>query len=228
MRFVADVASILADDGVWHLEQSYLPLMLAANAYDSVCHEHLEYYGLAQIRWMTSRAGLAITDVQCNDVNGGSFAVTVQKGTRDAPIVAELLAKEAHLDALDTWRRFATTVEGHRQQLRDLLTTLRTKGKKVYGLGASTKGNVVLQYCGIGPDLVTAIAEVNADKYGCFTPGTEIPICSEAEAAAARPDVLLVLPWHFRRTFLAAQRAFLDRGGRLLFPLPQIELVPPP
>jgi NDP-4-keto-2,6-dideoxyhexose 3-C-methyltransferase len=225
MQFVHDVASVLSDDGVWHFEQSYLPAMLAANAYDTVCHEHLEYYALRQVQWMTSRAGLGITDVHCNGVNGGSFAVTVQKGCADAPVVAEILAREAHLESLSTWERFAAKVAQHRQDLRRVLGELKAAGKKVYGLGASTKGNVVLQYAGITPDLLPAIAEVNPDKFGCFTPGTELPICAEAELARARPDVLLVLPWHFRQGFLASRAEFLAGGGRLLFPLPEIELV---
>lgn len=225
MDFVRDVAAVLADDGVWHLEQSYCPLMLETNGYDTVCHEHLEFYGLAQLQWMTSRAGLRITDVSLNDVNGGSFAVTVEKGSGDAPIVAELLAKEAKLASLDTWKAFSDTVARHKVELPALLRKLKADGKRVLGLGASTKGNVVLQWCGIGPELLEAIAEVNPDKFGCVTPGSRIPIISEDEARARRPDVWLVLPWHFKKTFLEREKAFLAAGGKLLFPLPAIELV---
>lgn len=228
MDFVRDVAASLADDGVWHLEQSYLPLMLDTVSYDTVCHEHLEFYGLTQLQWMTSRAGLRITDVQLNDVNGGSFAVTVEKGVGDAPIVAELLAKEARLASLETWREFAATVARHRVELPALLRKLKAEGKRVIGLGASTKGNVTLQYCGITPELMEAVAEVNPDKFGCVTPGTQIPIISEADARARKPDVLLVLPWHFRKTFVEREKAFLAGGGRLLFPLPAIEFVSAP
>lgn len=225
MDFVRDVASVLANDGVWHLEQSYCPLMLDTNSYDTVCHEHLEFYGLAQIQWMTSRAGLRITDVQFNDVNGGSFAVTVEKGQGDAPLVAELLAKEAHLDSLETWKAFADTVARHKVELPATLRKLKAEGKRVIGLGASTKGNVVLQWCGLTPELLEAVAEVNPDKFGCVTPGTKIPIISEADARARKPDVWLVLPWHFKKTFLGREQAFLAAGGRLLFPLPRIEFV---
>lgn len=225
MDFVRDVAAVLADDGIWHLEQSYCPSMLETNGYDTVCHEHLEFYGLAQLQWMTSRAGLRITDVSLNDVNGGSFAVTVEKGSGDAPIVAELLAKEAKLASLETWKAFSDTVARHRAELPALLGKLKAEGKKVLGLGASTKGNVVLQWCGIGPDLLEAIAEVNPDKFGCVTPGSRIPIISEDEARARKPDVWLVLPWHFRKTFLEREKAFIAGGGKLLFPLPTIEFV---
>lgn len=230
MRFVSDVAHVLADDGIWHFEQSWLPLMLETNSYDTVCHEHIEYYALRQIRWMTKRAGLRIVDVEQNDVNGGSIAVTAAKrigNEDDAPIVEELIARETALglDGLDVWRRFAESVARHREALRDLLGRFKAERKKVVGLGASTKGNVVLQYCGIGPDLLPCIAEVNADKFGCYTPGTKIPIVSEADARAMNPDVFFVLPWHFREAFVAREQPFLAGGGKLLFPLPSIELV---
>lgn len=225
LDFVRDVAQVLTDDGIWHFEQSYLPLMLETNSYDTVCHEHLEYYGLRQIQWMTRRAGLKIIDVQLNDVNGGSFAVTVAKGEGDAPIVAEMLAKEAALATLAPYEEFAARAERHKKELPALLAKLKAEGKKVFGLGASTKGNVVLQYCGITSDLLPAIAEVNADKFGCVTPGTLIPIISEEEARAQKPDVFFVLPWHFREAFIEREKPFLAGGGRLLFALPQLETV---
>jgi hypothetical protein len=224
-EFVRDVARILADDGIWHLEQSYLPSMLATLSYDTVCHEHLEYYGLSQIRWMTRRAGLRIVDVETNDINGGSFAVTIAKGRGDAPIVDEMIRREATLEDLATYETFRANVARHRTELRSLLGRLADEKKKVIGFGASTKGNVLLQYCGIERTLLPAIAEVNADKFGCYTPGTRIPIISEEEARKGRPDVFFVLPWHFRASILERERAFLAGGGRFLFPLPTIELV---
>jgi SAM-dependent methyltransferase len=229
MQFVSDVAAVLAEGGIWHFEQSYLPRMLDTTSYDTVCHEHLEYYAVRQIEWMTTRAGLRILDIQFNSVNGGSFAVTAQKAAGPhAPIVAELLASERArgLDSLAPYATFAAKVAQHRAELTAVLRKLREDGKRVFGLGASTKGNVVLQYCDIGPDLLHAIAEVNPDKFGAFTPGTEIPIVSEQDSHAARPDVYMVLPWHFRTTFVEREADFLARGGRLLFPLPNIEFVP--
>jgi len=225
MRFVEDVASILADDGVWHLEQSYLPLMLERTSYDTVCHEHLEYYALGQIAWMADRAGLRITEVELNEVNGGSFACTLESGRGHAPAVEEMLRGEAWLGSLEPWRDFAARVDRHAEALPALLRRLRSEGASVYGLGASTKGNVVLQRCGIDASLLTAIAEINPDKYGCVTPGTRIPIVPEEDVRARDPDVLMVLPWHFRAGFEERERPFVERGGRLLFPLPEIDLV---
>jgi NDP-4-keto-2,6-dideoxyhexose 3-C-methyltransferase len=228
MEFVQAVARSLADDGVWHLEQSYLALMLESNSYDTVCHEHLEYYGLRQIQWMTSRAGLRITHVELNDVNGGSFAVTAEKGGADAPIVKEMLAREKALglDTLEPYRVFAEKAARHRVELPARLGELKSRGKRVHGLGASTKGNVVLQYCGITSELLSCVAEVNPSKYGCYTPGTNIPIVSEESSRAAKPDLYMVLPWHFRGDFVEREKPFIAAGGKLLFPLPTIQLVP--
>ena len=208
--------------------------MLAANSYDTICHEHIEYYTLKQIRWMLDRFGFAIRDVTLNDINGGSFAVTAVKSSlgaaSHAPVVEEMLAEERRLgiDTLAPYERFAESVRKHRDELRALLLGLKKQGKTIFGLGASTKGNVLLQYCGIDADLLPCIAEVNEDKFGCFTPGTEIPIVSEAEASARNPDVYLVLPWHFRRNILARAAPLFARGAKLLFPLPKIDLVSSP
>ena len=231
LEFMRDVRSILADDGVWVFEQSYMPSMLAQNAYDTVCQEHVEYYGLRQIKWMADRAGLKILDVELNDTNGGSFRVTVApEGTpysARADRVATLLTREQQLglSTLAPYRAFRENVFRHRDDLRRWLTQSRARGKITLGYGASTKGNVILQFCGITPADVPAIAERNTNKYGCFTPGTLIPIISEAEARARNPHCFLALPWHFREEFLKREQAYLTGGGRFLFPLPRIEVV---
>jgi len=231
LDFMRQVHDVLAADGLWHLEQSYLPAMLDHQAYDTVCHEHLEYYALKQIRWMAQRAGLKIIDVQFNDVNGGSFAVTLARAESplavDTVLVEKILGQEAArgLDGRGVYEEFGRRVAAHREALRGLLSRLHGQGRLVLGYGASTKGNVVLQYCGLSRAEIPYIAEVNADKFGCVTPGTRIPIISEAEAHALRPDCFLVLPWHFRGTLLERERDFLRRGGRMIFPLPEIEVV---
>ena len=230
-KFVDDVASLLADDGIWHFEQSYLPSMLKANAYDTICHEHLEYYGLSQIKRMVEAAGLKIIDVELNGTNGGSFALTAARKKAPMPAavdaIAALLEQEAQmaLDSSSGYRQFVRFVLKHKFDLPALLHRLKREGRKVLGYGASTKGNVLLQHCGITTHLLPSIAEVNPDKYGCKTPGSSIPIISEKEAHAMNPDYFLVLPWHFRENIIAREEAFLARGGKLIFPLPQIEIV---
>jgi hypothetical protein len=234
LEFMQQVRAVLADDGIWHFEQSYLPSMLAANSYDTICHEHAEYYALAPIVWMADRVGLSIVDVSLNDINGGSFAITVSKApagaARHAPVATEMLEAErrAGLSGLEPFARFAEAAVRHKRELRALLERLRDEGKRVFGMGASTKGNVILQYCQIGPELLACIAEVNEDKFGCFTPGTEIPIVSEEEALGRKPDVLLILPWHFRANLIRRAGPLLERGVKLLFPLPKIEFFPAP
>ena len=234
MDFVRDVHAVLKDGGLWHFEQSYLPMMLATNSYDTICHEHVEYYSLAAILWMMDRVGFSVVDVTLNDVNGGSFAITVAKAkpgaTRHAPIVEKMLAEERALGlhTMEPYERFAERVAKHRTELRACLERLKAEGGTVFGMGASTKGNVILQYCDIGPDLCACIAEVNEDKFGCFTPGTEIPIVSEAEAASRNPTHFLVLPWHFRKNLVPRAAPLLARGMKLLFPLPEIDIVSSP
>jgi hypothetical protein len=231
--FVDDVASILSDNGVWHFEQSYVGAMLARTAYDTICHEHLEYYGIKQVVRMLRKAGLSIIDLEFNDVNGGSFAVTAGRsgmGWGCIPAVDRILALESLMTDDVAWARFAERVSDHRTELNLWVDGQLSEGGRIYALGASTKGNVLLQYCGLDTRHVTACLEVNPDKFGCMTPGTRIPIVDEASVVGGADgltanDVLLVLPWHFREGFVARRKASGGVGPGLLFPLPTIELL---
>ncbi|HEX7517166.1 MAG TPA: class I SAM-dependent methyltransferase [Chthoniobacterales bacterium] len=231
LSFMEDVTSILEKDGIWHFEMSYLPAMVKTMGYDTICHEHLEYYSLRQIKWMTARCGLKILNVEFNETNGGSFAMTVARQSSSHPENAaqlEQLLRDEETQGLNTvaqHRAFEEAVKSHKEKLLGLLHALKEQKRTVLGYGASTKGNVLLQHCGITPELLPAIAEVNKDKFGCFTPGTNIPIISELEAHAMKPDYLLVLPWHFRENIIQRESAFLGRGGKMIFPLPAIEIV---
>lgn len=227
LDFMREIHEILDYDGVWHFEQSYLPAMLSATAYDTICHEHLEYYGLRQIKYMTDRCGLKIVGVEQNSVNGGSFAITAARTESPYPepthLIDEYLKQESVLATEEPYRSFEQAVFSHRTRLLERLAEMRAAKQLVLGYGASTKGNVILQFCGIGPEELPAIAEVNEQKFGCYTPGQRIPIISEAEAHARHPDCFLVLPWHFKQNLIDREREFLRGGGRLLFPLPEIE-----
>ncbi len=226
--FVNDVATILADGGVWHLEQSYLPSMLRTNSYDTACHEHLEYYTLHQFDWMFRRAGLRMVDVELNSTNGGSFAVTVTKGRGPHCAAAERLMREEAALGLDTpqpYEEFWRRVLKHRDDLLAFFRQVKRDRKTIVGYGASTKGNVLLQFCGIGPEQLPCIGEINPDKFGCFTPGTWIPIVPEQQAREMNPDYFFVLPWHFRDGIVRREQAFMKRGGKLVFPLPTLEVV---
>ena len=231
LEFVKQIYEILAEDGVWIFEQSYLPTMLSMTSYDTICHEHAEYYAFQQILWMLDRVGFAVIDVELNDTNGGSFSVMAAKKTssyaRNEVAVQQLIGDEEtiQLHARDIYDKFRDRVFKHRDVLQQFLRNARNKGEKILGYGASTKGNVMLQFCGITAEELPCIAEVNSDKFGAFTPGTKIPIVSELEARSMNPSGFLVFPWHFRDSIIAREGRFLSSGGKLIFPLPLIEVV---
>lgn len=232
VNFAREIASVLADDGLWHFEQSYMPSMLRLNSYDTVCHEHLEYYSLRVVKAILEQAGMRLVDVVMNAINGGSFAVTAAKTSNTSvrpnlAVIDWLLQQEGRM-GLDTprpYRDFEERVYRHRDDLTRLIRNLNADRKKVLGYGASTKGNVLLQFCGLTANEIPAIAEVNEEKFGRVTPGTHIPIIPEKEARAMNPDYFLVLPWHFKDGILRREQEFLARGGRLIFPFPEIEIV---
>lgn len=228
LEFVRQVYEILSDDGIWVLEQSYLPTMLAKTSYDTICHEHAEYYALKQILWMFDKVGFSVLDIELNDVNGGSFSITAGKRAAIHSVeVQQFIEREdaMGLSGEDIYNRFRERVFRHREELRDFLHEARKKGERVLGYGASTKGNVLLQFCGLSADELPCIAEINSDKFGAFTPGTRIPIVSEEEARSTNPEGFLVFPWHFRDSIIEREGPYLASGGKLIFPLPKIEVV---
>jgi hypothetical protein len=231
IAFARDIASILAPDGLWHFEQSYMPAMLRTTSYDTICHEHLEYYSLGVVKTILDAADLKLVDVQMNGVNGGSFAVTAAPKASARPanraVIDWLLGQEDRmgLGTVRPFREFEDRVFRHRDDLMRLLQALEADGKKVLGYGASTKGNVALQFCGVTTKELAAIAEVNTEKFGRVTPGTHIPIVSEAEAKAMNPDYFLVLPWHFKEGILQREQAYIAGGGKFIFPFPEIEII---
>lgn len=231
IRFAREVHDSLAPDGLWHFEQSYMPAMLRTVSYDTICHEHLEYYSLGTVEYILRQADMRVVDVQMNGVNGGSFAVTAAKRSnpiRSNQAVINWLLEQEDRMGLNTpvpYRDFEARVFRHRTDLARLLQSLAADGKKVLGYGASTKGNVVLQFCGLSEKELIAIAEVNPDKFGAYTPGTHIPIISEAEAHDMKPDYFLLLPWHFKEGVVQREQAFFARGGKMIIPFPEIEII---
>jgi len=231
IKFAQAIHDNLDKQGIWHFEQSYMPSMLRLNSYDTICHEHIEYYTLYNIKYILDRADMRIADVQMNAINGGSFAITAVK--RDSLIKSNevlinwLFEQELKMgfDTPKPFRDFEERVFKHRESLKTLIESLSVDGKKILGYGASTKGNVLLQFCGLTDKNVLAVAEVNSDKFGCYTPGTNIPIISEEEAKKMHPDYYLVLPWHFKDDIVRREQEFLSRGGKLIFPFPEIEII---
>ena len=230
-EFVSQIASILdSKEGIWVFEQSYMPLMLERKSYDTICHEHLEYYGLSQIIWLLDRAKLKIIDIEINDINGGSFSITAakisSKYSKNYKKINQLLLNEkrAKLNTLEPYLSFQTDAQKSKHELQEFINTAKHNGKVISALGASTKGNVILQYCDINSSQIESIGEVNANKFGKYAPGSLIPIESEESVLNKESDYLIVLPWHFRDFFIN-NRNFNNK--KLVFPLPKLEIIIP-
>lgn len=235
--FVRGVRRILAENGVWIFEMSYMPRMLELDSYDTICHEHLEYYSLAVLEKICSMAGMRIFRISFNDINGGSIrCFATHEGNRgfdtaeDQAFLQQVRQREFDLmlDTAQPYDAFQKRIERLRKELYDLLSALKKQGARIHIYGASTKGNTILQWCGIDHKLIDYAAERNPDKFGARTLGTDIPIISEEESRAMKPDYYLVLPWHFKEEFLARERAALEQGIGFIFPIPRIEIVRQP
>lgn len=229
-QFAKEVNSILnPEDGIWVLEQSYMPEMLRANSFDTVCHEHLSYYGMRQIKYIMDQAELKIIDFEFNDVNGGSISIVVanknSKYEEATQMLNDLLQEELDLklNTTEPWNDFSFRIEECRIKFWELIKDCKEKGLKIAALGASTKGNVTIQTWGVTPDDIEVVGEVNPDKDGSFTPGTWIPIKSE-DSVIEEYDVFVILPWHFKNFFINNPKF---KGKKLLFPLPNAEIVVP-
>jgi hypothetical protein len=229
-RFIQDIANILNKNGIWHFEQSYLPSMMQTNAYDTVCHEHLEYYSINSINRMLIRANLRIIDIEFNSTNGGSFAVTAARRDSDHvthPLVSWYVRQEdlLELDQIQIYEQFSQSVSRHITSLVDFFRMTKHHGIKVYGIGASTKGNVLLNSAKIDSSHVSAIIDVNEYKWRRVTPGSRIPIYSEELFEKSPPDLAFVLPWHFKANINIRYKDYLSGGGKMVYPLPYFEVV---
>ena len=225
-NFVKEITKVLASDGIWMFEQSYLPLMLERVAYDTICHEHIEYYGLRQIEWLLDQSGMEVIDIELNDVNGGSFAVLA--AFKSVYPISDNVSRVRESER-DLWNSdspdfidFAANARSRAAELHSFVYAQLSLGKTFAALGASTKGNILLHYSGLTRDAISVIGEVNPDKYGCFTPGTWIPIVSEDEALERNFDYYIVLPWHFKDFFIESQKF---QNKTLIFPLPIFEVL---
>jgi len=240
LAFVKDVKRILATDGVWVIQMSYLPLMLQQLAFDNICHEHLEYYSLSSLKFLLDKAGLVIVDCQLNDVNGGSFRIYIRKQEANPATFANgpwrdvaryrvesILSHEEKLKLKDprTYKDFFSQIELLKKKTVSFIKKEKAKGKKIWAYGASTKGNTLLQWFGLDHSLIDGIAERQPAKYGLRTIGTNIPIYPESVMRAAKPDYALVLPWHFIDEFQRREDDYLKSGGKFIVPCPQFEII---
>ena len=232
--FVKGISRFLSAKGVWVFEMSYMPTMLELDSYDTICHEHLEFYSLAVLEKILAMGGMKIFKISFNDINGGSircYATHANNNSHDKKenyqLINEIRQKEFDLE-LDTdkpYVSFQQRIEKLKVELHDLLVKLKRENKKVHIYGASTKGNTILQWCDIDHTLVDYAAERNPDKFGASTLGTNIPIISEEESRAMNPDYYLVLPWHFKAEFMQREAAALEKGTGFIFPVPTIDII---
>jgi hypothetical protein len=238
--FIDDVAEIMDDDGLWVMQLSYTPLMIKQMAFDNICHEHIFYYSLFNLKSLLEKHGFQIVDCQLNDINGGSFRVYIMKTIGNTKVfssqpyrdvcnfrINSLLDHERTLkiDSVETWKNFFEDIELLKKKTVDFIVSEKAKGKKIWGYGASTKGNTLLQYLNLDHTLIDGIAERSTYKWGLKTVGTNIPIFSEAEMRSAKPDYLLVLPWHFINEFVEREAEFLKGGGKFIVPCPTFEII---
>ncbi len=234
--FLDDVHSIMDDDGLFVLQLSYTPLMLQQLAFDNLCHEHICYYSLSSLKYLLDRHGFKIVDCQLNDINGGSFRVYMMKENGDETKfkthpyrdvarfrVESILAYEANLKLNDEkiYLDFYEKICYLRDRTVDFIRQEKAKGKTIWGYGASTKGNTLLQWYGLDNTIIDAIAERSTFKFGLKTVGSNIPIVSEDEMREAQPDYLLVLPWHFVNEFSQRESTYLRSGGKFIVPCPE-------
>jgi hypothetical protein len=238
--FIQDVGEILDDNGLWVLQLSYTPLMIEQLAFDNICHEHIYYYSLFNLKKLMEKNGFKIVDCQLNDTNGGSFRVYVMKENADVKKFATqphrdvcnfriqsllTLEEKLKLDSVDTWMDFYNRILDLKEQTVSFIKSEKEKGKKIWGYGASTKGNTLLQYFGLDNTLIDGIAERSVYKWGLKTVGTNIPMYSEEQMRNEKPDYLLVLPWHFISEFVERERDFLLGGGKFIVPCPKFQII---
>jgi hypothetical protein len=232
--FVADAKSILAPDGIWCIQLSYLPLMLTNMNFYDICHEHLSYYSLDALKKLMERNGLAVFDAATNAVNGGSLRAFIthadnkraftEAGQRNLDALADI-ERKLKLDQAQTYRDYFTKIQDLAGRVNKFLEREVQAGGKVFGLGASTKGNVLLQFLGITKERMPYISERNPDKVGLRTLGTDFELISEQRARDLRPSTMVVLPWYFKKEIVAREQEYLRQGGKLLFPMPYAHVV---
>jgi SAM-dependent methyltransferase len=230
IKFAQDICDILKDDGIWFSEQSYCISMIKATSFDTICHEHIEYYCFKQFKHICDIVGMKIVKLEFNNINGGSFNCVVTKKTNhklvECPLEIELvLNNETEFWKTNPIEILKNNIELTNSKLFQLFDEINNNNKIIHGYGASTKGNVLLQYFNIKRDILKYICEVNEYKFGKYTPGTLIPIISDTESKNLRPDYYFVLPWHFRDNIINKEIDYLKSGGKLIFPLPKLEII---
>ena len=231
VQFAKDIYNILDDNGIWTCEQSYLLSMLKTNSIDTICHEHLEYYSLHQIKEIADRSNFKIIKVEFNDCNGGSFRIYFAKKyssmyKEDTEVIDKIIKEEIEYGLHDDniFKHFMDNCDNQINKLKKFIDVVNKNNKKIYIYGASTKGNCLLQYGNITENDIKYAVERNPKKEGKMT-STGIRIIMEEQMRKEQPDYLLVLPWHFKNEIIQRESDFLEKGGQLIFPFPEFEII---
>tara|TARA_R110001599_G_scaffold143729_1_gene324852 strand:- start:1609 stop:2877 length:1269 start_codon:yes stop_codon:yes gene_type:complete len=240
LTFLKDIDEVLDDEGLLLIQMSYTPLMLRQLAFDNICHEHVYYHTLNSMKTLLSKVGMSVVDCQLNDINGGSFRLYIRKDKanptnfRTSPYrdvakyrvesVEALEEKEKSKDP-ETYKKFFKEITELKEKTVKFIREEKSKGKTIWGYGASTKGNTLLQWFGLDASDIDGIAERSPYKYGLKTVGTGIPIYSEDKMREVQPDYLLVLPWHFIHEFKKREDTYLRQGGKFIVPCPSFEII---
>lgn len=232
VQFSKDIVACLADDGIWVIQMAYLPAMIKTTMYDNIVHEHAGYYATDHLRWIMEKASLEIFDVSLNDVYGGSFRLFIKRKRYPKYSPTERYhkvlrdEKEMGIYDLATYVNFMERVEKTRTDLFRLCRKIKSQEKKIWIYGASTKGNTILQYCGITNDLIEAAADSNPFKFGKYIIGADIPIKTEDEMRSAKPDYLFALPYSFIDAFMKRESGLVNTGTKFIVPLPDVRVIP--
>jgi NDP-4-keto-2,6-dideoxyhexose 3-C-methyltransferase len=228
-EFVSDVKKVLAKDGVWIIQQNYLLTTLQLGAVDNFCHEHLEYYTLLSLEPLLARHGLEVVDCSISMVNGGSIrTVVAHKGTypiQDSVEKQRTIEIDAGLHKMDIYFKFADKANKNLQDLKTLINHLKSEGKSIAILAASTRGATIWQSIGLSSKEIDCAIERNPEKVGKHFSALDIPIISEAEARERKFDYKIIGPWFFAEEIIDREKDYLDVGGFLLKPLPEVEII---
>ena len=229
--FLKDVKKLLIKDGIFLLEFADLASIIKYKMFDTICHEHLEYYSTKVIINLCLKNGLRVFDIKQNEINGASKQFFVchndSKYKNNNKVINKVLNSEKKLKLADeiTFKKFIKEINYSKKKLVTFLKKEKKEGKKIHCYGASTKGNVLLQYYNIDNKLIDFVSERNKNKYGLFTPGTSIRIISEIVSRFYNPHYYLVLPWHFKKEILLREKTIRKKGTKFIFPLPKLTIV---
>lgn len=225
-KFIEDVISILDEEGIFVIQFADLVSMLETNDFPTICHEHIEYYDLFTIKRMLERHNLRLFKVERNDVNGGSLRLYLDKKVRKVDqSVHEELEYERSIYVPLSLKKFSDRVDDIASTVHIFISNEKQKGKTISILGASTKGNTILQVFDLDNTLIDFAADANKEKWGLKTIGTGIEIQSDEFVFSKNPDYMLILPWFFATNFISKYRDYLENGGMFIIPLPEPTLV---